>query len=352
MNDSTSTISARKSLAIVFTLGTSIGSILWLVPKSGEGGFAWLFSLPAAILFPYLTYRLIAPPRVPRSAWVPIGLAIGLGVLWLGGIVVASSALPGPAFSDIATGMLAFTFLWPVFAVGVLAIIWILRIVDFFSRRRASRRAAAVPATPVPAAPRLAMPGSQSSPPHFSSSSPPVHTGQRPREYAPGPTSLAPAPHRSTASPSPTPMAYREAEPVPATSVPAQATSGSSAPVPDPAAAIPTLTDVSFMELSTLVEVAASLEESVSPTMMLLTFTARGVEVTASGTELGVVEGRWSGTTTLRTLQSASRTLEALSQLLPAPATVTIQPPGTDDQDLEFHVIDTDQRITVEAVRA
>ena len=110
------------------------------------------------------------------------------------------------------------------------------------------------------------------------------------------------------------------------------------------------LTEVSFLELSTLVEIAASLEEATNPTLMLLTFGAGGVEVAAGETELGTVEGRWSGNGSVRCLQSASALQEALSRLTPTSNSLTLQPP-VDDEDLEISA-DTGQRVAVEAVRA
>jgi hypothetical protein len=343
MNDSDATRGARKSLAIVLTLGTAVGSVLWVLPKSGEGGLAWLLSLPAAIMFPYLTYRLVAPPRAPRSAWVPVGLAISLGVLWFGGLVIASNALPGPVLSELGTTIVATMIFWPIFVTGALIIIGVLKISDRASARRATRAASAAPAPAQPV-----MPGS---PAHLTGSSPPVDPGQRPREHAPEQQHPVLAPQRSAASPAPAPMTYRAPE---SAAAGARATETSSASAPaegERTGGSPTLSGISFLELSTLVEIAASLEDADNPTMMLLTFTDGGIEVTAAETEIGTVAGSWSGTATVRTLQSARSTLEALSGLEPAPSTVTLRPPVSDLVDLEV-LADTAQNVSVEAVRA
>lgn len=317
VNDISATRIIRWIVSVPFTVVTAVGAALWAWPKPGEGGFLWLLSLPVGLGFVYLAHRLTAPPRAPRSVGVPIALAAGLGVLNFGGAILGSMVLPPDSPSDLAMAMMAMTFFWWVFAVPAVLIIAVLKLVDRMVRRSQERSASerdvsgqTVMATPMDTAAPMGAVGSDDE------ASVSATNGMS----APSPASVtAPAP-----APSPAP-----------------------APLPGRAA----LFGVPFLELSTLVEIAASLEEASNPTMMLLTFTADGVEVTAAETELGAVEGRWDGHETVRTLQSARALQEALSGLSPAPTALTLQPPEDDDEDLEISA-DTGQRIAAEAVRA
>ena len=316
MNDISATRIIRWIVSVPFTVVTAVGAALWAWPKSGEGGFLWLLSLPVGLGFVYLAHRLTAPPRAPRSVGVPIALAAGLGVLNLGGAILGSMVLPPDSPSDLAMAMMAMTFFWWVFAVPAVLIIAVLKLVDRMVRRSQERSASerdvsgqTVMATPMDTAAPMGAVGSDDE------ASVSATNGMS----APSPASVtAPAP-----APSPAP-----------------------APLPGRAA----LFGVPFLELSTLVEIAASLEEATNPTLMLLTFGAGGVEVTAGETELGTVEGSWNGNGTVRSMQSASALQEALSRLTPTSNSLTLQPP-VDDEDLEISA-DTGQRVAVEAVRA
>lgn len=311
MNDVSATRIIRWIVSVPLTLVTALGAVLWAWPKPGEGGVLWLLSLPVGLGFVYLTHRLTAPPRKPRNIGMPIALVAGLGALNLGGAALGSMVLPADAPSDLALAMMAMTFFWSGLALPALLIIGVLKLVDRIMRR--SQEEAAV---------GRALSGQTSMP---------VPAGtDRFGERAPAPATA------ESSEPSPP-------------SGPAHAPVPSPAPAPTPGR--PAMTEVPFLELSTLVEVATSLEETTNPTMMLLTFTADGVEVTAAETELGTVEGRWSGHGTMRTLQSSRALQEALSALSPAPSTLTLQPPEDDHGDLEI-TADSGQRITAEAIRA
>ena len=315
MNDISATRIIRWIVSVPFTLVTAVGAALWAWPKSGEGGFLWLLSLPVGLGVVYLAHRLTAPPREPRSVGVPIALAAGLGALNLGGAVLGSMVLPPDSPSDLGIAMMAMTFFWWVFAVPAVLIIAVLKLVDRMVRRSQERSAS-----------ERDVSGQTVMPAPMGTADPMGAVGSDDE------AAVAAATGMSAPSPAPSPTSV---------TVPAPA------PLPGRAA----LFGVPFLELSTLVEIAASLEEASNPTMMLLTFTADGVEVTAAETELGAVEGRWDGHETVRTLQSARALQDALSGLSPAPTTLTMQPPEDDDEDLEISA-DTGQRIAAEAVRA
>lgn len=323
MNDISATRIIRWILSVPFTLVTAVGAVLWAWPKSGEGGFLWLLSLPVGLGVVYLAHRLTAPPREPRSVGVPIALAAGLGALNLGGAVLGSMVLPADAPSDLAMAMMAMTFFWWVFAVPAVLIIAVLKLVDRVVRRSWERSAR-----------ERDVSGKTSMPAPMSAAAPMGAAGADDGTAVSATNGMS-AP---SLSPAPSPAAVTAPSPAP---------SPSSAPHPGRAA----LSGVPFLELSTLIEIAASLEEAPNPTMMLLTFSADGVEVAAAETELGTVEGRWNGHGTVRTLQSARALHEALSGLSSAPTTLTLQPPEDDDENLEI-CADTGQRLTAEAVRA
>ena len=129
MDDPSGVRGARTSLAIAFTIFTALVALLWVLPKSPGGGF-WLFTLPAALLFPYFTYRVIAPRSAERTSKDSVVMIAALVVLYLGGVVVRSLALPEANLTGAAATMESLTETWRTYSLWTLLVVGVLTLVE------------------------------------------------------------------------------------------------------------------------------------------------------------------------------------------------------------------------------
>lgn len=351
MNDISATRIIRWIVSIPMTLFTAVTAVLWAIPKAGdEGGALWLLSLPIGVLFVFLTHRITAPPRERRGVAVPIALFAGIVVLYFGGIILGSLVLPADTPSNLSLGMMGMTFLWPVIGVLALVGVGVLKIIDVSIEKSRAKTAleAGLAGSESPAG-NLAP-----SPVHASAASPvpakatPVRrAGARRRSATASAPSAASASSASrTASAPSTPAATW---PVAAEEEPP---SGDPSELDLDLGDAPAALGVPLHPFATLLEVAASLEGPDAPELTLLTFTSDGVEVSIRETDLGTIDGRWTGRAEVRTLQSANAVLAALTDLAPSAVVVALVPPLTDEDDLQIHDEETGQRLDIEAVRA
>lgn len=351
MNDISAIRILRWVVSIPMTLFTAVTAALWAFPKvSAEGGALWLLSLPVGALFVYLTHRITAPPREKRSIAVPIALTFGLVLLYFGGIVLGSLSLPADTLSNLSVIMMGLTFLWPSLGLLALLSMGILKVIDLSIEK--SRAKSALGARPVASAHPAA---SLSPPPIYASAASPVPAKATPvrRADARRRSGVASAPSAASSSSSVSAPSTVSAPSAPEATWPAAASEEpqhEAPPVLDLDDA-PAALGVPLHEFATLLEVAASLEGPDAPELTLLTFTPGGVEVSIGDTDLGSVDGHWTGPSEVRTLQSATAALTVLADLEPSAVAVALVPPLTDEEDLQIHDEESGQRLVVDSVR-
>ncbi|MEY8654543.1 hypothetical protein [Brachybacterium paraconglomeratum] len=335
MKDPSGVHGARTTLAIAFAIITALVALLWVIPKTPGGGF-WLFTLPAAILFPFFSYAVIAPGTRERTTGVAWAMVSILVVLYLGGMLISSLAFGDRVLIGAAETMQSLTVKWRSLGIATLVIVGILKLVDSSS----SKKTASAPATtprpepasvePTPASARPSAPADGGIPAGSIPPSPlvPAQSMTQParQQAVIRPTTVV----RPAAMPAPAPL-MRPAHtppvsgPFPQVSALEQSSASEPAPAPHPVEKTATVSGASFVELTTLVEVATSLSEPSSATSLLLSATPTGLELAAAGTEIGIVAGTWNGAEPLRVRLSAHETLEALSSFSPSPETLSVR---------------------------
>ena len=335
MEDPSGVHGARTTLAIAFAIITAFIALLWVIPKDPGGGF-WLFTLPAAILFPILSYAVIAPGTKERTTGVAWAMVSILVVLYLGGMLISSLAFGDRVLIGAAETMQSFTVRWRSLGAATLVIVGILKLLEYSSSKKAASTAAPAPRpepasdepAPGPARPSAPVGGgipAGSTPPSPLVPAQPMTQPAR-QQAAVRPTTVV----RPAAMPAPAPL-MRPAHtppvpgPFPQVSALEQSSASEPAPAPHPVEKTATVSGASFVELTTLVEVATSLSEPSSATSLLLSATPTGLELAAAGTEIGIVAGTWNGAEPLRVRLSAHETLEALSSFSPSPETLSVR---------------------------
>lgn len=334
MEDPSGVRGARTTLAIAFAIITALVALLWVLPKTPGGGF-WLFTLPAAILFPFFSYAVVAPGTKERTAGVA-GTMIGiLVVLYLGGMLVSSLSFGDRVLTGAAATMQSFTVRWRSLGIATLVIVGILKLLEYSSSKNQATAAPMPrpePASdePAPASARPSAPVGGGIPAGSMPPSPlvPARPETQParQQEVMRPTTVA----RPAAMPAPAPLtrpAHTPTVPGPFPQVSAleQGSAPESAPTPRPVEKTATVSGASFEELTTLVEVATSLSGPSSANSLLLSATPTGLELAAAGTEIGTVAGTWNGAEPLRVRLSAHETLEALSSFSPSPETLSVR---------------------------
>lgn len=305
MDDPSGVRGARTSLAIAFTIFTALVALLWVLPKSPGGGF-WLFTLPAALLFPYFTYRVIAPRSAERTSKDSVVMIAALVVLYLGGVVVRSLALPEANLTGAAATMESLTETWRTYSLWTLLVVGVLTLVER-SKTGSSAPKATSASEPVVAASGEAVPAklptSGRGPVEVTRPSPLV-----PAQPAPQPAAIRPT---TTSRPATVPAPAFLARPAwarsPQVGMPASAPVQPPAPAPRPVERTATVSGASFADLTTLAEVAASLSDPSSATSLQLSATPAGLELAAAGTEIDTVAGTWNGAEPLRVPTRLSR---------------------------------------------
>lgn len=334
MEDPSGVHGARTTLAIAFAIITALVALLWVIPKTPGGGF-WLFTLPAAILFPVFSYAVIAPGTKERTTGVAWAMVSILVVLYFGGMLISSLAFGDRVLIGAAETMQSLTVRWRSLGIAALVIVGILKLLEHSSSKKQAGAAPTPrpePASdePAPASARASAQADGGIPAGSIPPSPLVPTQpmtQPARQQAViRPTTV----ERPAAMPAPAPL-MRPAHtppvpgPFPQVSALEQSSASEPAPAPRPVEKTATVSGASFVELTTLVEVATSLSEPSSATSLLLSATPTGLELAAAGTEIGIVAGTWNGAEPLRVRLSAHETLEALSSFSPSPETLSVR---------------------------
>lgn len=339
---------ARQSLAIAFASFTAFIALLWVIPKNPGGGF-WLFTLPAALLFPYFSYKVISPGTKERTTADAGVMAAALVILYLGGMMISSLTLEGKGLSSAAETMRSMTVTWRRYAFGALLVVSVLKFVD-----SSPSQSAPLESPPDPTSdPRSSL--KESAP---ASTRPSIQSTDDNSADTVGPGSLAPAhaehppmPNRAPLRPttdmrdasllSPAPL-KRPTHPHSIAGPCPQANDTESTSTPELVPMARTfektaeVSGASFTVLRTLVEVATSLSDPSSATSLLISATPTGLELNASGTDVGSVAGNWVGPDPLRVRLSAHEALEALSGLSPSPETLSVRIRWGDKTAVEF----------------
>lgn len=343
MDDPSGVRGARTSLAIAFTIFTALVALLWVLPKSPGGGF-WLFTLPAALLFPYFTYRVIAPRSAERTSTDAVVMVAALVVLYLGGVLVSSLALPDQNVSGAAATMESLTVQWRTYGLWTLVVVGVLKLVE------RSKPGSSAPETSSELRSEIEVDASGEA----ASAKAPA-SGRVPIDpIRPGPLVQAqpvpqPAPIRPLTASRPAAAPLEHSAPARSVQVGASAQPPTSAPRPVERTA--TVSGASFADLTTLVEVATSLSHPSSSTSLQLSATPAGLGLAAAGTEIGTIPGAWSSVEPLRVRLSAHETREALGSLSPSPETLSIRLRLDDETAVEFRDDRSARRFALSAVR-
>lgn len=145
MEDPSGVHGARTTLAIAFAIITALVALLWVIPKTPGGGF-WLFTLPAAILFPVFSYAVVAPGTRKRTTGVAWAMVSILVVLYFGGMLISSLAFGDRVLIGAAETMQSLTVRWRSLGIAALVIVGILKLLE----RSSSKKQAGAAPTPRP----------------------------------------------------------------------------------------------------------------------------------------------------------------------------------------------------------
>jgi hypothetical protein len=334
----------QQALAITYALFTAVVALMWVLPKFGEGGFAWLLTLPVALLFPLLTYVALFPDDGPDPFWQQIAFAVVLAVAFFFGQWIAAVSLPEQNRSGTAAAMLTLTATWRNCGLFVLLVSGALTLL----RRSRSNREALVPVAA--AMPHGAGVAAVPAPSPLLASNRDAALDWEPGEQTPHHS--RPEPVRS--HPAATPQSALNAISAGNSAQNPPVTAPRMRPEQEtrPAMAVATVSGASFYELTTLVEIADSLGAPDPSTSLLLSGSPAGLDVAAAGMDLGTVRGAWSGLRPLRVHLSAREMMQALATLSPAPETLTLRFRVGDETAIVVQADGSVQRFALDAIEA